>query len=787
MEHPPLQTATPTRPDARDIRREMRVEHEEREVKLMASFHVDRLMEAAQDALRDISPDEETAMAEWNEYLSKETESTKGFQRLIEDMREALQPAKPGAEKRLRQVNLEAPAWREKRDGWKASISQDLIHLGIVKPEAQVSVLGEVDPLLEASAATMTAYAVLDEINAFKKARKGDLLDPKQRPEALHQLEWFLAQEFGCAADEAALYVKVAVEELTPSKKPSLQDIAQVAERIWTKYGAQSVKTQAARMVVGSLINEQLREIIRQDEKFYLRDGEFRLDLFMAFIGVHVGANVAGVVERATDLEMRRSVKYELNRRLVDAMFFRRWEFAPAVNDVDMMEAIEKGNRAIEWLMNKGFARMIPALHGAVLATHQLTTIHPLMAMTICAGGVATIMAEKKIGERNRQEEDQSERARKRMSAEFKILRTETEALKVSDRAGDMASLVREGMNASEGRAAQPVKQRVVEELVTRLPAQALAAAVGVVGKFLQRTKGMTGEEVVRQMKVASRLVPAVRDIAELVETDFTREIQNFRKMEAVLGSEDDLDSPDGSLEQARVPFSTLPHRTITFRNLWFRDVLKGVTEEIEEGTFALLVGKSGTGKSTILRHITDILPTEYGEVLIGGVPVSGVKKFGPDSLYASLAYANQQPRVFPDKSVRENIMMWIPHLERTDDEICELLDGLGLQKFSKRLDEPLGYASGGETLRMGLARALIKRPKILLLDEPTGPLDPETADDTWALLEKMHERDPGMTIVCVTHSEKVIDEFDASASGRKQVIRMGEIQPGAKKVEQVA
>ena len=70
MEHPPLQTATPTRPDARDIRREMRVEHEEREVKLMASFHVDRLMEAAKDALRDISPDEETAMAEWNEYLS---------------------------------------------------------------------------------------------------------------------------------------------------------------------------------------------------------------------------------------------------------------------------------------------------------------------------------------------------------------------------------------------------------------------------------------------------------------------------------------------------------------------------------------------------------------------------------------------------------------------------------------------------------------------------------------------------------------------------------------------
>jgi putative ABC transport system ATP-binding protein len=181
--------------------------------------------------------------------------------------------------------------------------------------------------------------------------------------------------------------------------------------------------------------------------------------------------------------------------------------------------------------------------------------------------------------------------------------------------------------------------------------------------------------------------------------------------------------------------------------------VFDGFDLEVEAGSLCAIVGVSGVGKTTLLNCVAGLDHWEAGGITIGGDPV-------PEGAEARALYrrrrvglAFQQPHLLPEFTVRENLRMplLIDGEASTEGEawIGQLLSTVGLGDLGERLP---GQLSGGQAARAGLARALVRRPALWLLDEPTGNLDPATAEEVFGFLLGLHaELRP--TTLLVTHN----------------------------------
>ncbi|MEE8729321.1 MAG: ABC transporter ATP-binding protein [Rahnella inusitata] len=188
--------------------------------------------------------------------------------------------------------------------------------------------------------------------------------------------------------------------------------------------------------------------------------------------------------------------------------------------------------------------------------------------------------------------------------------------------------------------------------------------------------------------------------------------------------------------------------------------VVRDLTLEMAKGEFTVLIGTSGSGKSTTLKMINRLVEHDRGEILFAGEPI---EKFRAQDLRRRMGYAIQSIGLFPHWTVEENIAT-VPQLlkwpkTKIRDRVTELLELLNLdpRQFRHRYPHQL---SGGQQQRVGVARALASDPEVLLMDEPFGALDPvtrATLQEEVARIHKMTHR----TIVLVTHD---IDEALALA-----------------------
>lgn len=173
-----------------------------------------------------------------------------------------------------------------------------------------------------------------------------------------------------------------------------------------------------------------------------------------------------------------------------------------------------------------------------------------------------------------------------------------------------------------------------------------------------------------------------------------------------------------------------------------------GVSFEIERGAFVALVGASGSGKSTVLKTVNRLVVPDEGRVLIEGREVSAQPL---PQLRRSIGYVFQEIGLFPHLTVGENVAIG-PRLAGTPlppQRIGELLDQVDLDPaVAARMP---GALSGGQRQRVGVARALATEPKLLLMDEPFGALDPVTRDALGRRVRALHD-ELGMTTILVTH-----------------------------------
>lgn len=240
--------------------------------------------------------------------------------------------------------------------------------------------------------------------------------------------------------------------------------------------------------------------------------------------------------------------------------------------------------------------------------------------------------------------------------------------------------------------------------------------------------------------------------------------IEDVRRMEELLGPYDELDHPMGLRERARIQASQVKNFDISVKDLRFKDILHGVSLDIPQGVFVTIKGPSGIGKSTLFRHLVGLYEGDSGSVQYGGVGIDGIKKYGPESLYTQIAYANQNPQYFEDMTLRENLLLWTPK-QVPDEKIESVLKDLRLDQLLDRLDTKSKHFSGGEMRRIGIARALLKDPKVLFLDEPTANLDAISSQQVMNIIQELRKKRPDMTVVAITHdpvfekiAERIVD-----------------------------
>lgn len=188
-------------------------------------------------------------------------------------------------------------------------------------------------------------------------------------------------------------------------------------------------------------------------------------------------------------------------------------------------------------------------------------------------------------------------------------------------------------------------------------------------------------------------------------------------------------------------------------------EALKNVTLTIPDGEFVYLVGQSGAGKSTLIKLFYRQLVPTSGFIQVNNFDLRQMKERNVPKLRRTLGVVFQDYKLLPKMTVAENVGYALQVLGKSDAEIEEavsqVLADVGLLNQSDHFPDEL---SGGQQQRVSIARAIINHPQVLIADEPTGNLDPQTSDDIMTILQKVNDR--GTTIIMATHNQQIVDEL---------------------------
>lgn len=183
-------------------------------------------------------------------------------------------------------------------------------------------------------------------------------------------------------------------------------------------------------------------------------------------------------------------------------------------------------------------------------------------------------------------------------------------------------------------------------------------------------------------------------------------------------------------------------------------EVLKGISLTLAKGQTGVILGPSGSGKSTLMNIIGGVDRADSGSIHVDGLEITSLGDDGlTDYRRDSVGFIFQFYNLVPNLTVTENIEV-VSNISKAPLDMDTVLNAVGLETKKKSFPREL---SGGEQQRVAIARAIVKNPKLLLCDEPTGALDYETSHGVLSLLQKVN-RDFGTTILMITHNTAIGD-----------------------------
>jgi cell division transport system ATP-binding protein len=190
------------------------------------------------------------------------------------------------------------------------------------------------------------------------------------------------------------------------------------------------------------------------------------------------------------------------------------------------------------------------------------------------------------------------------------------------------------------------------------------------------------------------------------------------------------------------------------------KSILSHVNLDVKHGEFLYIIGKTGSGKSSLMKTLYGDLPLTEGEGHIVDFDLETLKEDDIPFLRRKIGIVFQDFKLLPDRTVKDNMLFvlkatgWIDN-EEMQRKIDEVLDKVGMKEFGNKMPHQL---SGGEQQRVAIARALLNDPELILADEPTGNLDPQTSAEVLEVLKNINAN--GKTIIMATHDYALLMKF---------------------------
>lgn len=190
------------------------------------------------------------------------------------------------------------------------------------------------------------------------------------------------------------------------------------------------------------------------------------------------------------------------------------------------------------------------------------------------------------------------------------------------------------------------------------------------------------------------------------------------------------------------------------------KPALDNVSLSVGAGEFAILVGASGAGKSTLLKVLTRVEKPTSGKIIVGGIDYDALEDRDIPLLRRKIGVVFQDYKLLPNRTVFENVALSLEISGHSNKQVRsnvpKILELVGLRARAKSFPREL---SGGEKQRVAIARAMVRQPKILIADEPTGNLDPKNTWEIVKLLLKINKF--GTTVLLITHSMEIVNQLN--------------------------
>jgi cell division transport system ATP-binding protein len=190
------------------------------------------------------------------------------------------------------------------------------------------------------------------------------------------------------------------------------------------------------------------------------------------------------------------------------------------------------------------------------------------------------------------------------------------------------------------------------------------------------------------------------------------------------------------------------------------KTILAQINLEVKHGEFLYIIGKTGSGKSSLMKTLYGDLPLQEGEGSIVDFDLATLKEDDIPFLRRKIGIVFQDFKLLPDRTIKDNMLFVLKATGWTDatemqQKIDEVLDKVGMKEFGNKMPHQI---SGGEQQRVAIARALLNDPELILADEPTGNLDPQTSAEVLEVLKSINAN--GKTVIMATHDYALLMKF---------------------------
>lgn len=502
----------------------------------------------------------------------------------------------------------------------------------------------------------------------------------------------------------------------------------------------------------------------------------------------YVPAVVAEYAGEVSLINSMKSVRRAVNERAANSLFMRDMEFVHDKSAAEINNIIEKGKQSTIDLFYTTYTGVIPRLAAIGLGTAGQFLLNNPVGATLQLARLPFLYGASKDYASEVLAQRAADLKRKDMiDTRINATLGSLEIVKSSDSMDQAIDQLKDSMTMRDEfqmtTSKEAMKQGIKMEALNTafgfgIPAVSAAVDYIRTGKWQRAAaSGFVG-------LMGGRLVES--NSKELIDIYIDRiqpALQDIKRMEELLGPYEQLDKPDGPLEKARMPVGTIKNFDISVQNLSYKNILHEVTLDVPQGSFVTLKGVSGSGKTTLMRHMLGLYEADKKAVTYGGVDLQRIKKFGDESIYSAIGYANQNPQFFENMTLKENLLLWTKkHIP--DERISDVLHDLHLDHLKGRLESTVKHFSGGELRRIGIARALLKDPKVLFLDEPTANLDEKSSKQVLQIIKDMRKNRPDMTVVAVTHdpdfeaiAERVVDFAEVNKPADTSAVSLGNRQ----------